>query len=160
VICARHPAAYDTWWQARPGSPTSWVPRGGIRVRAHSTSIVTGPSPGVLFGIYRYERESESEFKAWSVDSLSEFARLLLAEWQKRNKAAGNINVVHKLFARAAQNGPNGRRTKSSEIDVAAKGTYRYEQVLTFRPAFGNRIGCAKRSQPAIAGPHHGNWTS
>ena len=64
----------------------------------HSTSIVTGPSPGVLFGIYRYERESESEFKAWSVDSLSEFARLLLAELQKRNKAAGNINVVHKFI--------------------------------------------------------------
>jgi hypothetical protein len=53
---------------------------------------------GVLFGIYRYERESESEFKAWSVDSLSEFARLLLAKWQKRNKAAGNINVVHKFI--------------------------------------------------------------
>ncbi len=96
MICARH-AAYDTRWQARPGSPTSWVPRGGIRVRAPLHVDRYWPSPGVLFRIYRYERESESEFKAWSVDSPSEFARLLLAEWQKR-KAAGNINVVHKFI--------------------------------------------------------------
>src|ERR1700680_1633813 len=50
---------------------------------------------GVLFGIYRYERESKSEFREWSVDIPGEFAGLLLDKWQKRNRATASINVVH-----------------------------------------------------------------
>jgi hypothetical protein len=53
---------------------------------------------GVLFGIYHYERESESEVKAWAVDAPSEFARRLLGSWQKRNKAAAGINAAHKFI--------------------------------------------------------------
>jgi hypothetical protein len=50
---------------------------------------------GVLFGIYRYEQESKSEFREWSVDIPSEFAGLLLDKWQKRNSATARINAVH-----------------------------------------------------------------
>jgi hypothetical protein len=53
---------------------------------------------GVLSGIYRYERDSQSEFKAWCVDIPNERARLLLDKWQKRNIATAAINTVHKFI--------------------------------------------------------------
>jgi hypothetical protein len=45
---------------------------------------------GILLGIYRYERESKSEFSGWSEDIPAECAGLLMIEWRKRqkNKAA------------------------------------------------------------------------
>jgi hypothetical protein len=63
---------------------------------------------GVLSGIYRYERESQSEFKAWCVDIPDERARQSLREWQKRNKAATKSRRCTSLSARAVRRGPNG----------------------------------------------------
>ena len=53
---------------------------------------------GVLFGIYRYARESKSEFREWSVDIPGEFAGLLLDKWQKRHKATANVNALHNFI--------------------------------------------------------------
>jgi len=39
---------------------------------------------GVVLGIYRYGRESKSEFREWSADLPSECAGLLLENWRKR----------------------------------------------------------------------------
>jgi hypothetical protein len=38
---------------------------------------------GAILGIYRYEREAESEFKAWSGNVASDCIGLLLVNWQK-----------------------------------------------------------------------------
>lgn len=43
---------------------------------------------GVILGIYRYEKESKSEFKDWCMDIPAGFAEDLLDEWRKRNRAA------------------------------------------------------------------------
>lgn len=40
---------------------------------------------GVLFGIYRFERESEAEIKALADDLAGECAGTLLDDWKKRN---------------------------------------------------------------------------
>ncbi len=53
---------------------------------------------GVIFGIYRYEWESESEFRQWSMDIPAEFGGLLLNEWRKRNPDGTRINAMHKLI--------------------------------------------------------------
>jgi hypothetical protein len=42
---------------------------------------------GVILGLYRYERESKSEFRAWCEDIPGECAGALLADWRKRNRA-------------------------------------------------------------------------
>lgn len=41
---------------------------------------------GVILGIYRYERESKSEFLEWAVDIPVECAGALLTEWRKRGQ--------------------------------------------------------------------------
>lgn len=38
---------------------------------------------GVILGIYRFEQESKSEFKEWSVDNPAECADYLLGQWRK-----------------------------------------------------------------------------
>ncbi|MFI5461729.1 MAG: hypothetical protein ACHRXM_40610 [Isosphaerales bacterium] len=52
---------------------------------------------GVILGIYRYERESKLEFRAWSADVSSECAGLLLDSWQKRTRERARINAMHKF---------------------------------------------------------------
>lgn len=41
---------------------------------------------GVILGIYRYEDESKSEFRAWAVDIPIECAGALLNEWRERGQ--------------------------------------------------------------------------
>jgi len=53
---------------------------------------------GVILGIYRYERESKSEFKEWSVDIPAECAGFLLDNWRKRNRAKASINAMHEFI--------------------------------------------------------------
>jgi len=53
---------------------------------------------GVILGIYRYERESESEFRQWSEDIPAEYAGLLLDKWRKRNPDRARINAMHKFM--------------------------------------------------------------
>jgi hypothetical protein len=52
---------------------------------------------GVILGIYRYERESKSEFRAWSADVSSECAGFLLDNWQKRSREEARISAMHKF---------------------------------------------------------------
>ena len=49
---------------------------------------------GVIFGLYRFERESESEFRDWSVDIPAECARDLLDQWLARNPEGARIDAV------------------------------------------------------------------
>jgi hypothetical protein len=41
---------------------------------------------GTILGLYRYEQESRSEFREWSVDIPIECAGDLLAQWRKRRR--------------------------------------------------------------------------
>jgi len=43
---------------------------------------------GVILGAYRYDKESDSEFKDWCIDLPAGIAEDLLDEWRKRNRAA------------------------------------------------------------------------
>ncbi len=43
---------------------------------------------GVILGLYRYEKESKSEFRAWSEDLPLDSAGCLLDAWQERNTDA------------------------------------------------------------------------
>jgi hypothetical protein len=52
----------------------------------------------VIFGIYRYERESKSEFREWSVDIPVECAGFLLDDWRKRNRGKASINMMHEFI--------------------------------------------------------------
>ena len=40
---------------------------------------------GVLYGIYRFDHESESEFRQWAEDIVLECFRSLLDDWRKDN---------------------------------------------------------------------------
>ena len=50
---------------------------------------------GVIFGLYRLERESESEFRDWSTDIPAECARDLLDQWLERNREVRPIDAMH-----------------------------------------------------------------
>jgi hypothetical protein len=54
---------------------------------------------GIIAGIYRYERESKSEFREWSVDIPVECAGSLLDQWRKRNRARASINAMREFIA-------------------------------------------------------------
>jgi hypothetical protein len=53
---------------------------------------------GVVRGIYRYERESKSEFREWSEDIPAECAGFLLGQWRERNRDAQSINAVREFI--------------------------------------------------------------
>jgi hypothetical protein len=53
---------------------------------------------GVIFGIYRYERESKSEFREWSVDIPAECGGFLLDKWRERNRDKDSINAMHEFI--------------------------------------------------------------
>jgi hypothetical protein len=55
---------------------------------------------GILLGIYRYPRESRSEFREWSLDIPAECAGLLMAQWRERQKSEAGISAM-KAFIRA-----------------------------------------------------------
>jgi hypothetical protein len=46
---------------------------------------------GIISGLYRYERESKAEFRAWSEDIAGDCAALLPDQWRKRNPAEAGI---------------------------------------------------------------------
>jgi hypothetical protein len=49
---------------------------------------------GALLGIYRYSRESRSEFSEWSVDIPAECAGLLLDQWRERQKGEADVGAM------------------------------------------------------------------
>lgn len=53
---------------------------------------------GVLLGIYRYERESKSEFRSWCEDIPDLYADHLLNQWQERNKGTAAITAMHNFI--------------------------------------------------------------
>src|SRR6516165_2451083 len=57
---------------------------------------------GVIFGIYRYERESKSEFRKWSEDIPAECGGFLLDKWRERNRKKASNNAMHELSPRQA----------------------------------------------------------
>jgi len=54
---------------------------------------------GVIVGIYRYEHESKSEFREWSVDIPLECAGNLLTRWRERNQNSA-FNAAMDAFIR------------------------------------------------------------
>jgi hypothetical protein len=55
---------------------------------------------GVLFGLYRYEHESKSEFSDWSVDIPVEYGGRLLGMWRKRNRGGNEGRAMDEFILR------------------------------------------------------------
>jgi hypothetical protein len=55
-------------------------------------------SMGVILGIYRYEQESKSEFRAWAEDVPIECAGYLLDKWRKRNKGTAAAQAMNEFI--------------------------------------------------------------
>lgn len=49
---------------------------------------------GVILGIYRFERESGSEFRQWSEDICGECAGFLLGAWRDRNRDQARLAAM------------------------------------------------------------------
>jgi hypothetical protein len=54
---------------------------------------------GVVLGLYRYEHESKSEFKQWSVDIAIDCAGDLLSQWRERGQDPASASAM-KEFVR------------------------------------------------------------
>jgi hypothetical protein len=63
---------------------------------------------GVIVGIYRYERESMSEFTEWSVDIPAECAGFLLDRWRKRNREKDSADVMQEFIRERCPEWSNG----------------------------------------------------
>lgn len=53
---------------------------------------------GIILGLYRYERESGSEFRQWCEDIPADLGDSLLNKWQKRNPSRARINAMHEFI--------------------------------------------------------------
>ena len=53
---------------------------------------------GVVLGIYRYEHESKSEFRQWSVDVPIECAGYLLDKWRERKQDGPRAETMNKFI--------------------------------------------------------------
>lgn len=59
---------------------------------------------GVLKGIYKYEHESDSEFKNWAVDIPGECFHDLLEKWKKRSKMKSDIKEMNEFVMMECRN--------------------------------------------------------
>jgi hypothetical protein len=59
---------------------------------------------GVILGLYRYEHESKSEFRAWSVDIPIESAGDLLGKWRKRGQESASIKAMEQFIQERCPN--------------------------------------------------------
>jgi len=59
---------------------------------------------GVLKGIYKYEHESDSEFKDWAVDLPGECFHDLLDKWTKRSKMKSDIKEMNEFVMMECDN--------------------------------------------------------
>lgn len=55
---------------------------------------------GILKGIYRSEKESESEYKEWAVDAPFHYSARVLDEWKKSSKDPDAIGEVEEFVRR------------------------------------------------------------
>jgi hypothetical protein len=53
---------------------------------------------GVILGIYRYEHESKSEFRQWSVDIPIECAGDLLTQWRERRQDSASTTAMDEFI--------------------------------------------------------------
>jgi hypothetical protein len=53
---------------------------------------------GVIFGIYRYDRETISEFRQWCEDIPGECAGFLLDRWRARNREKGGLSAMYEFI--------------------------------------------------------------
>ncbi len=53
---------------------------------------------GVVLGAYRYDQDSESEFKDWCVDIPLEYAAGILGDWRKRTTDKAAISAVNDMI--------------------------------------------------------------
>jgi len=67
---------------------------------------------GIILGLYRWERESESEFRQWAEDIPAEYAGPLLDQWRKRNPEQARLNAMREFV-----------RTRCPEWAKLLKGT-------------------------------------
>jgi hypothetical protein len=49
---------------------------------------------GVVLGLYRYERESKSEFRGWCEDIPGDCAWAVVDDWRKRNQSAARLEEM------------------------------------------------------------------
>ena len=54
---------------------------------------------GVILGIYRYERESETEFRQWCEDIPAECGGFLLDKWRERNRDRARIDAMREFIS-------------------------------------------------------------
>jgi hypothetical protein len=59
---------------------------------------------GVILGIYRYEHESKSEFRQWSVDIPIECAGHLLEEWRDRGRGSASAEAMAEFIEQRCPN--------------------------------------------------------
>jgi hypothetical protein len=52
---------------------------------------------GILQGIYRFEKESDSEFKAWAVDAPGEYFASTYREWRKGTTSKQEVSEVRQF---------------------------------------------------------------
>ncbi len=53
--------------------------------------------PRILKGIYRFERESDSEFKTWAVDAPGEFFASTYREWRQSSTSKQDVAEVRRF---------------------------------------------------------------
>ena len=53
---------------------------------------------GVILGIYRYERESATEFRQWAEDIPAECGGFLLDKWRERNPGRARISAMREFM--------------------------------------------------------------
>jgi hypothetical protein len=53
---------------------------------------------GVILGLYRYERESKSEFRQWCEDIPAEYGGVLLDKWRERSPGGPSIDTMHEFI--------------------------------------------------------------
>jgi hypothetical protein len=54
---------------------------------------------GIVAGLYRYDKESKTEFRQWSEDVAGDCAGALLGDWRERNPAKAAIGTMRALLA-------------------------------------------------------------
>jgi hypothetical protein len=69
---------------------------------------------GVIWGVYRYERESESEFKTWAVDIPGEAAGYLYDKWRKRARDKTRVEAMRAFIRAHCQEWADAMKARST----------------------------------------------
>ena len=58
---------------------------------------------GILKGIYKFEKESNSEYKDWAVDAPKDFFRSILSDWKKGCKNKKDVQEIEEFVKKNFQ---------------------------------------------------------